>query len=101
MTNDKLAGFRYGEGAGPELAGKLAKYTSFGCYPLFYLDAHDSVLCADCANAEEQCAAEERAELGVVLAAVPVVADVNWEDAHLDCDECSARIESAYAEAEE
>lgn len=80
---------RYGSGAGPELEGKLVKYTSLGCYPLFYLDGEDNVLCADCANAGEANADEPVS---------PVACDANWEDPDLHCDECSARIESAYAE---
>lgn len=68
-------------------SGKLAKYTSFGCYPLFYLTADNSCLCADCANAESL------ADL--------VACDANWEDPNLTCDGCSERIESAYAEDEQ
>jgi hypothetical protein len=80
---------RYGAGAGPELVGKLVKFTSLGCYPVFYLDTENSVLCADCANADEQNADDPKS---------PVACDANWEDPCLHCDNCSARIESAYAE---
>jgi hypothetical protein len=78
---------RYGVGAGPDWAGKLVKYTSLGCYPVFYLDnSGHAVLCATCANADEDNGRE------------PSAADINWEDPALLCDECSERIESAYAE---
>lgn len=80
---------RYGEGAGPELAGKLVKYSSYGCYPVFYLDKDGCVICADCANADE---ADEDCPQS------PKSQGINWEDPDLHCDDCSARIESAYAE---
>lgn len=86
--NDSLE--RYGAGAGPDLAGKLAKYTSHGSYPLYYLTADGFELCADCANAEE--AEGEEAEF------MPVDSEVNWEDPAFHCHICQRRIESAYAE---
>lgn len=61
----------------------LSKYTSFGCYPLFYIAPPDTVLCHECA------AAEREGEL---------TAEVNWESPDLYCDECSCVIESAYGE---
>jgi hypothetical protein len=65
--------------------GHLAKFTSIGCYPILYVSAAGDCLCAACASAP----------------AVNVVAsDINWEDPALFCDECSERIESAYAEDE-
>jgi hypothetical protein len=69
--------------------GKLPAFTSFGCYPLLYLDRHDNVLCPECANGYEP--GDDDA---------PVDVGENWEDPALHCDECSARIESAYAEDE-
>ncbi len=72
--------------------GTLRKYTDLGCYPVLYLDSRDNVLCAECA--EESRSSEYTAEH-------PVVADVNYGDPHLHCDECSERIESAYAEDDE
>lgn len=65
------------------LTGKLYKFSSLGCYPMFYFDKEDNVLCADCAQKERDNIA---------------AADANWEDPSLYCDECSERIESAYAE---
>ena len=69
--------------------GKLSTFAWPGGYPIFYLDKHDNVLCPACANEHEP--GEDDA---------PVHADVNWEDPSLYCDECSERIESAYAEDE-
>ena len=68
--------------------GRLAKYTSIGCYPIFYVDPDTSCLCADCARRGE-------------AAGDPIDgSDVNWEDPDLFCDDCGERIESAYAEEE-
>ena len=67
------------------------KYTSVGCYPIFYVDgAHACVLCPQCVEKEE------------IDGRLPddISEAVNWEDPHLYCDECSNRIESAYAEEE-
>jgi len=66
-------------------AGKLAKFTSIGCYPIFYVDG-SSCLCADCASENED------PEM--------LASDINWEDPELFCDGCGERIESAYAEDE-
>lgn len=85
---------RYGSGAGPELEGKLVKYTSLGCYPVFYLDSEGSVLCADCANMADA------SDLPADDECRPVTQGANWEDPDLYCDDCHARIESAYAEGE-
>jgi hypothetical protein len=60
-------------------------YTSIGSYPLVYLDNMDNVLCPCCASEEEE----------------ETTPHINWEDPYLYCDECSDRIESAYAEEEE
>jgi hypothetical protein len=80
---------RYGDGAGPEHAGRLVKYTSVGCYPVYYLDNSGSaVVCASCANNDEDNGREPSAQ------------GVNWEDSELFCDECGERIESAYAEGD-
>lgn len=74
--------------------GSLRKYTEYGVYPLFYVDAACIVLCAECANDSEdeyESGDNER----------PIAADVNYENRHLHCEECGKRIESAYAEEEE
>ena len=60
----------------------LAKYTSIGCYPLFYVVEGWQPLCHKCAEENEE---ENEAA-------------VNWEAPDLYCDECDCRIESAYAE---
>ena len=68
---------------------RLPKFTSVGCYPLFYLDKASNVLCAGCAT-------EARDDLDWPDDA-PTDMDVNWEDPNLFCD-CGERIESAYGE---
>lgn len=75
--------------------GRWPKYTSMGCYPLFYITRDMSVLCADCMNGDDAKVGHEDAQWDVVDF------DTNWEDATLYCDHCSERIESAYAEPEE
>ena len=68
------------------LNGKLRKYASCGGYPLFYLTHTDEILCPDCAldNIDNLS-----------------LCDANWENPDLYCDECSNRIESAYADDDE
>lgn len=67
--------------------GKLPAYAWPGGYPLYYLDNKNNVLCPACANKSG-------------MSSAPVAVDTNWEDPHLHCDDCSQRIESAYAEDE-
>lgn len=64
-------------------SGKLAAFTPYGSYPLFYVTHRDDVLCAGCADNRPD---EIR------------VAGANWESVTLSCDECGAEIESAYGE---
>jgi formate dehydrogenase maturation protein FdhE len=61
---------------------KFEKYAWPGGYPIFYFDSENNILCPSCASTP---------------ASTPVVeADVNYEDAHLHCDDCSKLIEHAY-----
>ena len=57
-----------------------------GGYPMYYLDAENSVLCPDCAS--------QNTELD------PMVTGwgINYEDDSLCCDQCSRKIESAYCD---
>jgi hypothetical protein len=73
--------------------GKLRKYTEWGCAPMLYLDAKDNVLCPECAQEALEDVTDNPDD-------IPVMADINYEDPSLYCDECSERIESAYAEDE-
>ena len=66
--------------------GQLPAYAFPGGYPLFYLDKENNVLCQKCANENDE------------FAAPLVAADINYENAQLYCDQCSKRIESAYAD---
>ena len=74
---------------GPD-TGKLSGYSMVGSYPLFYLDGSSMVLCPSCA--QESLALDIRDDDRAVCS------DVNWENPSLYCDQCSERIESAYAE---
>lgn len=78
MHNFDVTGYLYRDGS-------IMNVTPFGCYPLFYLHSDYSVLCYKCAD-------KEKTDL--------IGADCNYEDPDLYCDECSERIESAYAEDE-
>ena len=66
-----------------------------GGYPIFYLAADDSVVCAGCANGSAYRTWNEEDLEHLIIAS-----DINWEDAHLFCDDCQERIESANAEDE-
>lgn len=71
---------------------RVARYSSVGCYPLFYLDGRDNVLCAECAQD-----AIDAFEDGDDSRELPAAGGVNWENLTFYC-ECGNRIESAYAE---
>ena len=60
----------------------MKKYTSIGCYPIFYITSDHRPICADCAHPS-------------------FLGHVNWENPNLYCADCDERIESAYAEEEE
>lgn len=88
MINDKVREIVYhGNGCVHPLAGELPKYSSAGCYPIFYVTDYGNVLCADCAN---DMMTDDEFETVTDY-------DCNWENPELYC-ECSERIESAYAE---
>lgn len=64
----------------------LPAFSSLGGYPIFYLDAHNHVLCASCCN-DPEC------ELGPA-----VLCDVHYEGTPLECEGCGEAIESAYGD---
>ena len=66
--------------------GKLSSWAWPGGYPVYYMDAQGNTLCPDCARRD------------IDDSQRVVAAAVNWEGASLYCDDCSRRIESAYAE---
>jgi hypothetical protein len=76
----------------------VRKFSSVGCYPIFYMTEDDGVLCPACVE-------KEIAECDDALGRDPqwyvTAHDINWKDSRLYCDHCNARIESAYAEDEE
>jgi hypothetical protein len=75
----------------PVTNGKLDCYAWPGGYPLYYLDKQNSVLCCDCAN-------KSYADTDELDGFKPESVGVNYEDPDLYCDQCSKRIESAYAD---
>jgi hypothetical protein len=77
--------------------GSATAYAWPGGYPVFYLCSDGGCLCPNCATkkrAQIFRSTYERSHDGWAIAGV----DVNWEDPEMFCDNCNARIESAYAE---
>lgn len=78
-----------------EKTGKLAPFSSIGCYPIYYVARRPNcrhryeVLCAECASTMAEFSEDENAKV--------TDADINWEDEDLHC-ECGKKIESAYEE---
>ena len=67
--------------------GQLVSHAWPGGYPLFYLADGGAVLCPACANNNP----EQHPENPLICC------DANWEDPAMHCDDCGARIESAYS----
>lgn len=75
--------------------GMYPAFTSIGCYPIVYLTADNSTLCAACANGEDGSEASEASEDPQWRL---VHSDVHWEGPPITCDHCNAEIESAYGD---
>jgi len=74
---------------------EVVRFAWPGGYPVFYFAADQGVLCPDCVQANLlRCCDPDDEQYCVIMHAV------NWEDPCLTCDDCSERIESAYAEDE-
>ena len=80
------------------LADQLSSspYAWPGGYPLFGVFHDGSVCCHKCASAERKLIGTTTGDDGWGLIAL----EINYEDPDLYCDNCSSRIESAYAEPE-
>jgi hypothetical protein len=77
------------------------RYTSLGCYPLFYLMSDGEVLCPPCAYAE-------RFQIGRAIRDKAnwtgwrvIGHDVYWEGPPTPCAHCGEDIESAYGDPEQ
>ena len=68
--------------------GSLQSYAWPSGYPVLYLDAHNEVLCAECATKElnDPDAGKD----------APVAYFVHYEGSSEFCAECNAEVESAY-----
>lgn len=78
---------------------RLGQYTSLGSYPRFLVLTDGACFCFKCAT-------KERARISRSATTKdrdgwrPAGFDINWETPDFYCDNCSQRIESAYAEDE-
>ena len=77
--------------------GKANRYVWPGGYPLYYVTTDGGALCVDCMTRERAQIIRSTVENSRDGWSVSGQ-DVNWEDPQLYCDNCSERIESAYAE---
>ena len=74
-------------------AGKVRRYSSVGCYPIFYVTTDNGCLCPRCVNDNfDQCCDPDDDQWYVTTHAA------NWENTDRTCDHCSLPIESAYGE---
>ena len=73
---------------------KFSAYAWPGGYPIFHICDDGGDLCPACANEHGHTDAPNDG-FRIVESAV------NWEDEHLHCDHCNARIESAYGDDED
>lgn len=81
-------------------AVRQGRFTSVGCYPLFFLTDDGATL--DPRTVREEIWRIARAVRDGAAGGWRVVAvDVNWEDPDMYDDHTGERIESAYAEPEE
>lgn len=67
-------------------------YTSIGSYPKFWITSTNEAICYQCIK--DNCLDMGRAINRTLFGRI-VGCDINWES-QMDCNECSAEIESAY-----
>lgn len=81
------------------LADQLARhpYTSVGSYPLFAITSDGAALCKTCCQTEREAIGTTTGRDGWCVTGL----SINYENPTLYCDNCSERIESAYAEPPE
>jgi hypothetical protein len=87
--------------------GKMQAYAWPGGYPLFAVTADGAALCSTCVTKERKQIFRDTHEWnqstrgrGRSSGWEVETVTVNYEDSSLHCDNCSKRIESAYAEDE-
>lgn len=79
---------------------KDGPYAWPGGYPKFFVTADGGCLCFPCAKKEKRTIRSAIRRNDRTGGWQVIGCDVNWEDPSLFCDNCSERIESAYAEDE-
>ena len=79
------------------LRDELIKYPyAFpGGYPRFAVTNDGAAICHDCCKKQSECIGFTSGNDGWRLVGL----EINWEDPQLYCDNCSVRIESAYADS--
>jgi len=82
---------------GYALTGKFPAYSMVGGYPLVYLTANDSCLCAACVNGENGSEVGRPDGIGDPDWTVKSVSPY-WEGAPISCENCNEEIESAYGD---
>lgn len=68
-----------------------------GGYPLYFICDDGGVLCHKCVKVERRNILSSVARHSQDGWRV-VATDINWEDSHLECEQCGKHIESAYGE---
>jgi hypothetical protein len=81
-------------GGGVSCDTYVMPYTCAGGYPIFYLDRQDNVACSSCVGIDILSATDMDPQNKEAITSH----GANHEDPHLHCDQCGARIESAYSE---
>lgn len=80
-------------------AFRQGKYSSHGCYPMFFITSAGGALSHDAVR-ENYMQIARAVRSGTNDGWRVVAHDVNWEDSELYCDHTGERIESAYNEPE-
>ena len=74
------------------------RYAWPGGYPTYFMCNDGGSLCHDCAKTERRLILDAIAYPEYRDQWEVIGLDINWENPDLYCDNCNARIESAYAE---
>jgi hypothetical protein len=79
-------------------AVRTGRYAWPGGYPTYFICDDGTALCHDCAKKERRLILDAIAYPEYRSSWEVIGFDINWKDPELYCDNCNARIESAYGE---